>query len=99
MEADTFRTKLTEAAQAALGRVVVEQGIVPAAALIRVLSDTIGVRGCVLRHGLIDASLLKLIGEEESMRLTAIPMFKVRDTLTVAMAEPQSLPKVDRLRQ
>jgi type IV pilus assembly protein PilB len=29
----------------------------------------------------------------------AIPLFKVRDTLTVAMAEPQSLPKIDRLRQ
>src|SRR5438067_5123852 len=33
------------------------------------------------------------------MRLTCIPMFKVRDTLTVAMSEPQSLPKIDRLRQ
>ncbi len=43
--------------------------------------------------------LLKLIGEEEAHRLSAIPMFRVRDTLTVAMAEPQSLPKLDRLRQ
>ena len=84
---------------APLGEILVEQGILPAAALIQVLSECIGVRGCVLRHGLIDATCLKLIGEEEALRLTCIPMFKVRDTLTVAMAEPQSLPKVDRLRQ
>jgi type IV pilus assembly protein PilB len=82
-----------------LGELLVEQGILPAGALIQVLSECIGVRGCVLRHGLIDASLLKLIGEEEAARLTALPLFKVRDTLTVAMSEPQSLPKIDRLRQ
>jgi type IV pilus assembly protein PilB len=82
-----------------LGELLVEQGILPAGALIQVLSECIGVRGCVLRHGLIDASLLKLLGEEEAARLTALPLFKVRDTLTVAMSEPQSLPKIDRLRQ
>lgn len=32
------------------------------------------------------------------MRLKALPMFKVRDRLTVAMGEPQSLPSIDRLR-
>src|SRR5690606_10996513 len=50
-----------------------------------------------LRHGLIDPALLALIGEEEAERLKVIPMFKVRDELTVAMAEPQSLPTIDRL--
>jgi hypothetical protein len=33
---------------------------------------------CHLRHGLIDPALLKLIGEEEAVRLKAIPLFKVR---------------------
>ena len=69
---------------APLGEILVDEGILPAAALIQVLSETIGVKGCVLRHGLIDAPLLKMIGEEEAIRLTAIPMFKVRDTITVA---------------
>jgi type IV pilus assembly protein PilB len=54
---------------------------------------------CQLRHGLVDFALLPLIGQEEAERLMAVPMFKVRDTLTVAMAEPQSLPKIDRLHQ
>jgi len=41
---------------------------------------------------------VKLIGEEEATRLKSIPMFKVHGTMTVAMAEPQSLPSIDRLR-
>jgi type IV pilus assembly protein PilB len=84
---------------AMLGEILVEQGIIPANKLIEALSAISGIPGCVLRHGLIDPSTFKLIGEEEAQRLVAIPMFKVRDTLTVAMAEPQSLPKIDRLRQ
>ena len=81
-----------------LGEMLVEQGLVPASALIELLSENLGIRGCVLQHGLLDPALLKLIGNDEADRLTAIPLFKVRDTLTVAMAEPQSLPKIDRLR-
>lgn len=82
-----------------LGEILVEQNIIPATSLIQALTKELQIQGVVLRHGLIDPSLMKLIGEEEAERLVAVPMFKVRDTLTVAMAEPQSLPHVDRLRQ
>jgi len=82
-----------------LGELLVEKGLVTAEQIVQTLSKRLGIRGCVLRHGMVDPSLLNLIGEEEAMRLKAMPMFKVRDTLTVAMAEPQSLPSVDRLRQ
>jgi type IV pilus assembly protein PilB len=82
-----------------LGEMLVDQGVITSAILVQVLARRLGVPGCQLRHGLIDPPLLKLIGEEEAERLTVIPMFKVRDTLTVAMAEPQSLPTIDRLRQ
>jgi len=82
-----------------LGEMLVEQNVISTASLVRALAATLGVKGCQLRHGLIDPALLKLIGEDEAARLKVIPMFKVHDTLTVAMAEPQSLPTVDRLRQ
>jgi type IV pilus assembly protein PilB len=82
-----------------LGELLVEQGIVSADTIVDVLAKSLGIRGVVLRHGLIDAAIFNLVGEEEATRLCALPMFKVRDTLTVAMAEPQSLPKIDRLRQ
>lgn len=82
-----------------LGEMLVETGVISSVTLIRALAQTLGVPGCVLRHGLIDPALLKIIGDEEATRLKIIPMFKVQDTLTVAMAEPQSLPAIDRLRQ
>ncbi|MCB9844939.1 MAG: Flp pilus assembly complex ATPase component TadA [Phycisphaeraceae bacterium] len=80
-----------------LGEVLVERGVISTAELVRALARTLGVRGCQLRHGLIDPALIKLIGPEEAERLKALPMFKVKDELTVAMAEPTSLPTIDRL--
>jgi type IV pilus assembly protein PilB len=82
-----------------LGEMLVEQGVISSASLVQVLARCLGVRGCHLRHGLIDPTVFKLVGAEEAERLLAVPMFKVHGTLTVAMTEPQSLPKVDRLRQ
>jgi type IV pilus assembly protein PilB len=82
-----------------LGEMLVEQGVIDASHMLRFLAGQLGVPFCQLRHGLVDFGLLALIGPEEAERLTAIPMFKVHHTLTVAMAEPQSLPKIDRLHQ
>ncbi len=80
-----------------LGEMLVEQGMITPSVLVRTLARRLGMQGCQLRHGLIDPALLKLIGAEEAERLKVIPMFKVQGTLTVAMAEPQSLPTIDRL--
>ena len=82
-----------------LGEVLVESGIITSHDILRILAHRLEAPYCDLRHGLIDFSLLELIGKEEAKRLKAIPMFMVADTLTVAMAEPQSLPKIDRLHQ
>ena len=82
-----------------LGELLVNQGTVSGATLVRSLAKCLGVRGVQLRHGLIDTSLISLIGEEEAERMKAIPMFRVHNTLTVAMAEPQSLPTIDRLKE
>jgi len=82
-----------------LGELLVDQGVVNPASLVRALAKCLNVKGVLLRHGLIDPALLKLVGEEECHRSTLIPLFRVRDTLTVAMAEPQHLPARDRLRK
>jgi type IV pilus assembly protein PilB len=82
-----------------IGDALVSQGVITGATLVQVLGQNLDVPHVHLRHGLIDPAVLKLIGEEEAERLLAVPMFKVRDTVTVAMAEPQSLPTIDRLAQ
>ena len=82
-----------------LGELLVARGLVTADRLLETLAKRLGIRYCLLRQGLADPALLNLIGQEEALRLKVLPMFKVRDTLTVAMAEPQALPSIDRLRQ
>ena len=68
-----------------LGEVLVEKKYITPAILASTLAASAGIKVCQLRHGLIDPALLKLVGDEEAERLVAIPMFAVRDTLTVAM--------------
>lgn len=82
-----------------IGQILVDAGVISSGVLVHALARSLSVRGCQLRHGLLDPGLMKLIGEEESRRMKVIAMFKVRDELTVAMAEPQSLPTIDRLRR
>ncbi|MBN1488382.1 MAG: type II/IV secretion system protein, partial [Phycisphaerae bacterium] len=80
-----------------LGETLIEMGVLSHRALIDVLADRLGVKGCVLRHGLVDPAVTNLIDREEAKRLRVLPLFKVRDRLTVAMVEPQRLPVIDRL--
>ena len=87
-----------EASGGRIGRALVEVGAISSATLVQALSIRLGTPGCVLRHGLIDPRVAKCIPKEEAERLRLLPLFKVRDELTVAMVEPQSLPALDRLR-
>jgi type IV pilus assembly protein PilB len=80
-----------------LGEVLIEQKLVSPQALLSALARHLNVKACLLRHGLIDPAAAQLLDREEAARLRALPMFKVGDVLTVAMAEPQSLPTIDRL--
>ncbi|MCG3180423.1 MAG: hypothetical protein BIFFINMI_02784 [Phycisphaerae bacterium] len=81
-----------------LGELLMTRGLVSQEGLVKILARRLGVKGCVLQNGLVDPALLEMVGADEALRLKALPMFRVGETLTVAMAEPQSLPAVDRLR-
>ncbi|MEO0513091.1 MAG: ATPase, T2SS/T4P/T4SS family [Planctomycetota bacterium] len=81
-----------------LGEMLVDQGTVSRTALVRALAESTGIPGVNLRHGLVDPDVFKLVGEEEAERLKALPLFLVRDELTVALADPTSLPTIDRLK-
>ena len=80
-----------------LGEVLVEKSFLSATALLSALARQLGVKCVLLRHGLIDPQAAQLLDKDEAARLKALPLFKVNGVLTVAMAEPQSLPSVDRL--
>ncbi|MGD2111615.1 MAG: ATPase, T2SS/T4P/T4SS family, partial [Phycisphaerae bacterium] len=80
-----------------LGGALMDIGAISSGVLVQALAKRLGVPGCVLRHGLIDPKVAKCIPKEEAERLKVLPLFRVRDELTVAMVEPQSLPIQDRL--
>ena len=81
-----------------LGCSLINIGAISSTTLVQSLSERLGVRGCVLRHGLIDPKVAKSIPKDEALRLRLLPLFRVGDELTVAMIEPQALPVHDRLR-
>ncbi|MCK4340904.1 MAG: Flp pilus assembly complex ATPase component TadA [Phycisphaerae bacterium] len=80
-----------------LGELLIDLGILSPLAMISALARQLNIKGCQLRHGLIDPAVAQLLDREEAARLKALPLFKVGETVTVAMAEPQSLPTIDRL--
>lgn len=86
-----------ESSQKRLGETLVELDVLSANTLVNAIARQLGVRGCCLRHGLIDPKIAQLIEHDEAVRLKVLPLFKVEGVLTVAMAEPQSLPTIDRL--
>jgi type IV pilus assembly protein PilB len=82
-----------------IGTALVDLGALSSGALVDALARRMGVKGCVLRHGLIDPKVSKLVPKEEAEHLRVLPMFCIRDELTVAMIDPQSVPVIDRVQR
>jgi len=52
-----------------------------------------------LEDYVIDAELTKLIPENVAIKYKAVPLFKIMDTLTVAMVEPSDIQALDHIRR
>ena len=80
-----------------LGELLVEQKIVDETVILEGLSKRLGLPWVQLRPGLIDPLTVDTIDRDLAEQHVIITMFKVEETLTVAMAEPQALLVVDDL--
>ncbi|MDM4016573.1 GspE/PulE family protein [Roseiconus lacunae] len=80
-----------------LGEVVAELGLVDEADLLPVMGEQLGVEGVKLREGLIDPAAVQLIPREDAERYRVLPLMRIHDELTVAMADPQDLSAIDAL--
>jgi type IV pilus assembly protein PilB len=80
-----------------LGELLVEEQLVDETVMLACLSRRLGLPAVRLRSGLVDPLIVDTIDKEMAEKYVIIPMFKVDDTLTVAMAEPQALLVVDDL--
>src|SRR6056297_37273 len=99
LTAEELKAALTQHSQrnSKLGETLLELGFVDEATLLRALGQQFGVPAVRLRDGLIDPAVVRLLPRAKAQQLSAIVMFRVYDTLTVAMADPLNLRDIDEI--
>jgi len=80
-----------------LGESLVEMGMVQEEAILPFIESHLGVQATRLRDGMIDPVAVRLLPRRVAEQLDAIALFKVRDTLCVAMADPLNLEQLDEI--
>ncbi|MDD5005472.1 MAG: ATPase, T2SS/T4P/T4SS family [Candidatus Omnitrophica bacterium] len=73
-------------------------GFISETEITQVLADSLGVPFMDLTDYLIDSEVIKLVPEAVAKRYKAVPLFKIGDSLTVAMADPQDITAIDEIR-
>jgi len=76
---------------------LVQSGAVSEDNYARALSDVMGVPFMDLTNYLIDGATLKFIPESLARKYNAIPIFKIGNTLTIAMKDPKDIMIIDDL--
>ena len=81
-----------------LDKVLIKKGVVSEENVASSLSEHLGLPFMDLSDYLIDASVIKLVPEQLAQRYKLIPIFKIGQTLTVAMTSPQDINAIDQVR-
>lgn len=80
-----------------LGELLIQSGVVNESDYYKALSEALDVPYIDLSNYLIDATTLKFIPESLARKYNAIPIFKIGNTLTVAMKDPKDIMIIDDL--
>jgi len=80
-----------------LGAILIEKRTISETDLYQALSRQSGIPYIALRPGLYEPAAAAMVPGETARRLNVLPMFKVRDTLTLATADPQAIPALDEI--
>jgi type IV pilus assembly protein PilB len=98
--ADQLKKALQEKRKAGerLEQTIVRQGFAEAALVLQCLADYFNLPYVDLNTYLIDEKAIKIIPEEMARRHTLIPLFKIGNTLTMAMANPLDILALDEVR-
>jgi type IV pilus assembly protein PilB len=73
-------------------------GFISEADIIKTIADSINIPFIDLSDYLIDPEVIKLIPEATAKKFKAVPLFKIGDSLTVAMCDPQDVVALDEIR-
>ncbi len=80
-----------------LGRALIELGFVSEDQIIRALSEQLNVQYVKLKTYKVDPEVLRLISPEIAWNYLALPLFRIRERLTVAMVNPLDIFAIDAL--
>jgi type IV pilus assembly protein PilB len=80
-----------------IGEILLELGVLNEEQILPFIQRQMNLPAVKIREGVIDPAVVRLLPRDVSERLEALAMFKVRDELSVAMAEPQNLQQIDEL--
>ncbi|MCU0651881.1 MAG: type II secretion system ATPase GspE [Candidatus Omnitrophica bacterium] len=73
-------------------------GFISETDIAQVTADALGVPFIDLTDYLIDAEVVKFVPEATAKKFKAMPLFKIGDSLTVAMADPHDIEAIDEIR-
>ncbi|MEI8175802.1 MAG: ATPase, T2SS/T4P/T4SS family [Candidatus Omnitrophota bacterium] len=82
----------------AFSRIVVKLGFATEEDIAGLTAEIMGVPFIDVDNYLIDAGVAKLLPEQVAKKYDLIPLFKIKDTLTVAMVDPHDIIAIDEVR-
>ena len=80
-----------------MGHIMLDKGWITEHDMLSVLSEQLSLPSVAIRPGLCDPAAIALLDKATASRLQVLPLIKVRDTLSVATSDPQSIPALDEL--
>ena len=81
----------------AIGKVLVRSGMVSEEAYTQAMAEALNITYVDLPSYIIDLETLKLIPESMAQQYKAMPIFKIGNSLTVAMADPKDIVAIDNM--
>ncbi len=82
-----------------LGETLVEMKLVTEADVVAVLAEKAGLPFARLRKGLVDPKIVSVLAREKAEAYLALPLFRLHDTLVVAISDPNKIFVLDVIRK
>ena len=89
--------ELAQAQNINIGQVLINSGAITEEAIIKFLESKLHIPSVDLEDYTLDVKCLKFVSFSDARKYKIIPLFKIEDTLTVAMADPLDLFAIDRI--
>ncbi|WP_372780869.1 ATPase, T2SS/T4P/T4SS family, partial [Litorivivens sp.] len=74
-----------------MGRILIESQVVAEEDVLRAVSEQLGIPFVSIKAGVFDIEVFDSLSQDTAIRLNAMPLFKVRGTLAVALPDAQDI--------